>query len=473
MIFRLILTGFVASLLIIGKVDAIEINVQKNSKQLTALTFTAPLGFMKVRNLNDLSMTGFYIKHKSQNKDLTIYNSPSTSNAVGIFSASPLSSTILYDKVVNDIDNPGQQVRRIKVKFSNSVTTYIRNNLPQGKGQYDVFLINSNGEIISDAAETASEKSMPVEFKGGNGDPLQIFLEFSAHFDFRESRILDVDKIYLTLTNKNFLAPKIRNTISATPLVAYDQTGHIFSTFAGKKPANSYISSEKNSLFIEAITIYNGDFYYSNYRKRFTQIGFLPNVIITHDLFNSKKPKSGWYEISLQAQDLHYLYRQNLVLKPRYLLNNTPIFDKTPIDQQITGLITQVNTRDGNRSFAPQKLASEVFHHQRFYIVSSYDSKGRIRLQPIESPHAKAPNPEFTLYLNEIADGNMVWYGSAVRWFSAGKENSLVVRDGYLGWHDPNGKYAFLRLHNGAAAIGDAAPKVGTVFAFNFAKITR
>lgn len=450
-----------------NKAPAVEINVIKGYEGSLNLQFTTPIGFMKIRNANNNYPTGLYIKHKDSGRSFIIYpnGNVGNSNPVGFYPS--------YNTVVNDIDNPGQQVRRLKVNFPFPLRVAGRAGFPSGKNQYDVYITNANGSIISDAAQTVSEESMPVEFSGGNGEPLKIYLEFSSHFDFKEKAISNVDKIYLSLTSKSFSVPNIKTDIPASPLAAYDQTGHIFTTFAGKKPTNSYLTSDKNSLLIQAITVYDGDFEQSEYRKKYTQIGFLPRVIITNEIFNQAKPKSGWYDISLQAQNLNYKGRRNLSLSSRYLLNDKPIFDKTPISSEITDLITQVNTKDGNRYFEPKKLSNDVFHHQRFYIVSSYDSQGRIRLQPIESRHGNATHPAFTLHLEDIADGDIVWYGSSVRWFSAGKGNELIVRDGYLGWHDPGGKYAFLKLHNGQLAKGEAAPKVGTVFTFNWAKLSQ
>ncbi|MGB0894442.1 MAG: hypothetical protein ACPGUD_08550 [Parashewanella sp.] len=467
---------------------AVQVDIEGGGHSLTMISIKQPLGFSRVNNAHDDSPTGILIRDSKKNIDFKISAYSPLSSVVGEDNPEPFNSEVLHDEVINDVTRPGQLIRRIKIVFNNKILTSSDSPLPKGKGDYEIYIIDENDNIISDAAQVTSRNSIPVEFTGGNGSPLSMYIESDVHFSGfdtanfhdKNSPYVKNNGLFLAFTNSNFKPPKLNKAAIISPLIPYNQDGHVI-----RRPDHARLYTRDHTIFIDAVKLFSYNPIYK--RTDIKELGIFPSVTQTlkrtfspffgdqylfADKFNPPAPKSGWYDLSLHigTMQFHRGYYNGYLPGDLSLLSDKPRFNKAPVDKEIVDLITRVNTRDNNRTFDPKALTASEFGQERFFIVSSFDADGRIKLKPIEPKNYKDKHPEFTLSLNRIADGDVVWYGSSVRWFSAGKDNRLIVRDGYLGWHDPNGKYAFLKLHDGSLATGDTAPKVGTVFVFNWAK---
>ncbi|MGB0895046.1 MAG: hypothetical protein ACPGUD_11625 [Parashewanella sp.] len=397
----------------------------------------------------------------------------------------PNNSNITYSNEVNNVNYSGSTVKwlKMKVHVNDLIVTNYHNVEPGSNVEVDLYMTSNGGETISSPAQRVTNSSIPVQFSGGNGSPLNMYIEADVHFknintkgDKKSSPI--TNGIYLGLKSKHAQLPDLKHGVKVNPLKIYDGLGKVHSL-----PHNSrlYMDKLSNTIYISGLQLNYFDWNNILHQKSFKEIGILPNALQTIsvdyyyqwelDNFLHKAPQTGWYEPFLYTAYRDTEQDTNDYKLPPKLkkIGSNPKIESRPVDKQLIDLITHVNKSDFNRYFDPKLLGNNLAH-ERFFIVSSYDNDGRIQLKSLGNTKGADPKFSFKLTFFDFADGDRTPYGSSVRWFSSDKSGKLVLREGYLGWHDPHGKYAFLKLHNGEPARGEHAPKIGTVFSFNWAK---
>ncbi|RLV61440.1 hypothetical protein D5018_01745 [Parashewanella curva] len=457
-----------------AKVDGgilLEIGI-KNQRQST-VKINKTLGFFRVNNIDTLPRYGLLLRERRSKKEIRIspYDLGAETASVSGEGA-VLGGEILYDDIVSDVFRQGQRIRRIKVDFKSFVIdTPFKNRADrvdlEGSRFYDIFLIDGNQNIISGVAEEITKTSIPVEIVNINYKT-HIYIEGETYFNDVRVRTGRIDipdsypvRNFFYALKSNKVKQKKEGTYTTNHLVSY------VNDYVRPQQRSSnkiYSDPKRNSIFFQTYEeIELGHAPGSVYAL---PLGYLPSTVILGDDIFGKGLSSGWYEPSLYMS-ARYPYQSDFgTIKKQ---PNKPNVRVSELDREIVSLITHVNTSQGNRYFDPKPLEQPEFHKQRFYIVSKYDKEGRIELKPLNKLHGEDKTAQ-NISLKDIANGDKVWYGSSVRWFSTDLSGKLVIRDGYLGWHDPRGKYAFLKLHNGQPATGKYAPKVGTVFVFNWAK---
>ncbi|RLV59352.1 hypothetical protein D5018_12735 [Parashewanella curva] len=398
---------------------------------------------------------------------------------------SGLKESINYSVELNKLatdQQSGKQVRRLKLKFGSPKQD---NNFSNSESDtvkikgYNHFCVNNpnvqkdlKGEVklgtkyitphyglISLPGVVTTDDAIPVDFKGGNGSPLSIYIEggiTETGINYSKAIPKDnpFDNIDLTLipsNNESLLPDASYRKGEITFLPYYSQHNPIGSY----SDAASYeIDSHSINLSVARIdkdTVVDTDF------------NSLPSIQQTLAGYDAPPPAPGWYvpDVTLQKMNAE---------------NQPDIFESVKSFSQVPVVISSNDSKESIQMaelieqgsvFQNQLLNPNVFDNGRFYIVDSVDSEGRVRLKKLQ------PNDDTTpIYFDfsKLSDGNITKFGNLIRWLIKDEKGNDKIQEGYFAWHAPDGSYAFLNLYSGGKSLS-TLPKKDDVIAFEFAKV--
>ncbi|MGB0893976.1 MAG: hypothetical protein ACPGUD_06165 [Parashewanella sp.] len=409
--------------------------------------------------------------------------------------------TVELNKLVTD-QQSNQQVRRYKIQFGSpqqesnfsalnskeSKQLGAQSDTVQISGQVEYCLTHPhyqedlNAEVklitgsedegynqVSKPGVEVTDDAIPVDFKGGENSPLSIFIESGIkETGINYLKALEKNKsfneIYLTLkpSDNEPLLPGISQAIGYISHLPYYTKGHAI---------GSYLEGTTYQVKPDSINIKVSDLNKDSWGD--TDFYTLPTVLETQDykiqvpqndsVYGAPTPKPGWYlpDVTVRTPDGSaapgtFVPVKSLTQVPAAISRND---SKESIE--IAELL------QSGSAFQNQFLDPGVFRDGRFYIVDSIDSDGRVKLRKIE-PNEKNAKPEY-LDFTQISNGDITWWGSRLRWLIKDETGHDKVQEGYIGWHSPDGSYAFLNLNDGTKSLA-TLPKKGDVIGFEFAK---
>ncbi|MGB0893977.1 MAG: hypothetical protein ACPGUD_06170 [Parashewanella sp.] len=407
---------------------------------------------------------------------------------VGLYNSGNYS--IKFNKLVTD-QQSNQQVRRMKIQFggsyqaSNFNRAYSSKNINasspsdtvQITGQVEYCLTHPtyqedlNAEVklvtgneddgyyeVSKSGVQVTDDAIPVDFKGGNGSPLSIYIEsgitetgINYYKVFQKDH--PFDNIDLTLTpndNESLLPDSSVRKGDITRLLFYSKNNTIMNYDNG---ASYEIAPHKINLSATRIdigTVVDTDF------------NSLPSIQQTLNDYDAPAPTPGWYVPDVTVQKINAEDQPDTFVSVKSFSKIPPVIHRNDTKQstQMEKLLEQ------GSALQNQLLRFDVFNNGRFYIVDSVDSEGRVKLKTLQPNHEAA-----SIYFDfsKLSNGDITWWGSRVRWLIKDEKGNDKVQEGYFGWHAQDGSYAFLNLNDGVKSIS-TLPKKGDVIAFEFAK---
>ncbi|RLV59348.1 hypothetical protein D5018_12715 [Parashewanella curva] len=321
---------------------------------------------------------------------------------------------------------------------------------------------SANATIVSKPGIQITKDAVPVEFKGGNGSPLSIFIEGGITFkdvDLTHAMTGIESKLYLKLKplNSSTKFPKNYFSYVSRLLDQHDSTN----TLIGK----SGISSMKflpDSFLFSIGQLDRG-------ATSGNTFSFHPSIIETvkdkgesrgdfnTDNYNDAPPVSGWYSPSLAVVNS----------------SKSGVFAPINLDAQVT-TDTYIDSSNfypwllmtSGDQFQDAPLNIDTFGNSRFFVVDSIDSNGRITLRKENTSSDDRSN---YLDFSNIATGDKTWRGSRVRWAKRQGDGSIKIYEGYIAEHSSDGHSAILKPNDSSVTVADL-PAVHQDVAFEFAK---
>ncbi|WP_133406429.1 hypothetical protein [Parashewanella tropica] len=461
----------------------------------TVFQFPKNLGFFFVNS--DVSPSDVYgLEFKDPNSETTY--------AVSGFKYNT-DFAVTLNKLVTD-QQSNQRVRRFKVKFlerkqdsnfdhknlmngehstpiSNStdndtfgVTTFTKycDIYPKYSAdlQYEVRLIvpySSGGRWgVSKPGTQISENAIPIDFKGGNGSPLKMYIEggltvTGINYQDEVRSSLYPQTINLKLTS-------LGSNLGVAAFDSVDGEVNRFNYYSNIRKLGSHAGVtnfviDHNSLSFEMGLI-------DNATLQETEFNSLPSVLetvternnsISPALYNAPTPEPGWY-----SPDIVVNTRIHSSLGNKGIISSASVDEKqTVITSNSTEISEQISKlMEAGDAWQDELLAPEAFPFGRFYTISSIDGDGRIKLKSIEPNTSSDGNVNY-LDFSKISDGDIVWWGSLVRWFIKDDSGNEIVQQGFIGWHAPDGSYAFLNLSGNTKSL-NTLPHIGDIVAFEY-----
>ncbi|RLV59351.1 hypothetical protein D5018_12730 [Parashewanella curva] len=330
----------------------------------------------------------------------------------------------------------------------------------------EISLVKKTGvhqaAVVSQPGVSVTENAVPVEFKGGNGSPLSVFIEGEISF-----KNVDLSQAVDGYLHRLELHITPLNNASNLPEHAFGYLNRYIVHFdkQNKETLNNILSSME--LIKGGVSINLGDF--DNNTSTGNQFNFAPMIletVPTQDIpgqyptsgdYNDAPPISGWYVPNLNMYNIGYGNVQG------------------PLNLSSEAEVNTFNTRNialqdylmsQGDSFQNQPIDLNVFGNDRFFMVDSIDVNGRIKLKRMDENANELPT---YFDFSHVADGDQVWWGSRVRWVRRPKDGRAKIYEGYFGWHSEDGSYAFLNLNDDEKSL-DTLPQKGDVIAMEFAK---
>ncbi|WP_170308256.1 hypothetical protein [Parashewanella tropica] len=471
----------------------VQCNVSAHTAMAATLTLPKNLGFFFVNS--DVSPSDIQALYVSGTKKDSYFSFEGLQNNKNF--------TVTYNQLVTD-QQSNQPVRRYKLKFgspqqdSNFSHVFINknllnsaNNLVQIDGRVEYCLdhpdfkedLNAqitlqvpydyDGDQILDYWEVSkpgvqvTDDAIPVDFKGGNGSPLSIYIEAGVTetgINYHKALQGDspFDSIDLTLIpndNKSLLPDSSVRQGFIDLLPTYSKNIDIRDVPLG---------SAMSEIDAHAINIQTA--YLNNSTANETDFNSLPSVLRVVDNtfylnhYNAPPPTPGWYIPDVTVEKFNDSVGGDTFKSVKSFTDVPPVISRNDsiVSNQISKLI------ELGSAFQNQVLDFDVFKQERFYIVNSVDSEGRVKLARIRSGDS-ATNP-ICFDFSKLSNGDITWWGSRVRWLIKDENGNVKIQEGYFGWHAPDGNYAFLNLNDGVKSLS-TLPKKGDVIAFEFAKV--
>ncbi|MGB0895599.1 MAG: hypothetical protein ACPGUD_14480 [Parashewanella sp.] len=376
----------------------------------------------------------------------------------------------------------GQQMRRIKLNLNSTSVSKVINGqtfptkdsmtywattefcdaygTTSNTHEFQVALIHNDGpddiKVLSEPGLAVDKNSVFVEFKGSPNTPTSIFIENGMTFSNVDLPDSAQDyRLNLTLTPNS-------NSAHINPI--WEFSDRLLAHYNNEGKITSFGDLSQIRMRENEISIGVGEF--DSFQAKDNSFSFEPmiielvqgvdqqgNLVKTHT--GRMPPESGWYTPSLT------LISKSNVLEPIQLSAKV----STGVDKNAKDFFPQLLMTSGE-PFQNDILDTHIFGNDRFYIVDSIDGDGRVRLI---RPDVLNSKPEY-LDFSKIANGDITWWGSRVRWAKRQQDGSIKIYEGYIGWHSADGSRAFLNLNDGVKSV-DTLPSKGDEIAFEFAKV--
>ncbi|MGB0893750.1 MAG: hypothetical protein ACPGUD_05025 [Parashewanella sp.] len=452
--------------------NLVRVGFTRNADQTLTVDFPSEMGFFNVDpNTNKTGIYGLLIEDFTTHKQIKI----TADELVSAHQDGKLDADILFNQVHRKLSDPAQTTRRLKVKF-HKMTFAATSDMSVHAVPFlcRVFLLNENGDVVSGMADNVTENSIPVEFSGGNGQPLTVYIENGFKFNNVDLGLYpDRQSIYLNFYKYDYQANKDND------YRRYSYYGH--GLIEGLQGIAIYAKEGESKPVYQKDVTYDSNFIYRAHdlyirTPQWSSLGhvteaFSPIALKMPQAFRWPAPVSGWYTAKLVSANAGKYDND----KDFQVISDKAVIQHTPFTKQARELLFQGEPLQIN--YISNSYVKK-YMNERFYVVSSIDPQGRIKLKKwlpyfdntsmTMSPANWKYDPNKSFDFSKVENGDNVWWGNRVRWLinSNGKSQ---VQEGYIGYHDPKGGYGFVKPDNAAVSL-NTLPKVGSLIFFENAK---